>query len=46
MNIRKERLEKGLYWQKAWKLVEGCTKVSAGRKLNGNTHDYLPWLEV
>jgi protein gp37 len=30
MNISKERLEKGLYWEKAWKLVEGCTKVSVG----------------
>lgn len=28
MNILKDRLEKGLYWQRAWKLVEGCTKVS------------------
>lgn len=25
-----ERREKGLYWDRAWKLVEGCTKVSDG----------------
>lgn len=25
-----ERIAKGLYWQEAWKLVEGCTHVSAG----------------
>lgn len=25
-----ERREKGLYWDRAWKLVEGCTKVSPG----------------
>lgn len=24
------RIEKGLYWDRAWKLVEGCTKVSPG----------------
>ncbi len=30
MNIDNDRLEKGLYWQRAWKLVEGCTKVSPG----------------
>lgn len=28
MNV--ERLKKGLWWDRAWKLVEGCTKVSAG----------------
>lgn len=28
--IDKARLDKGLYWQQAWKLVEGCTKVSPG----------------
>lgn len=27
---RDGRREKGLYWDRAWKLVEGCTKVSAG----------------
>ena len=26
----KERRAKGLYWDRAWKLVEGCTKVSPG----------------
>lgn len=26
----KGRREKGLYWDRAWKLVEGCTKVSPG----------------
>lgn len=26
----KERRDKGLYWDRAWKLVEGCTKVSPG----------------
>lgn len=26
--IDKERLENGLYWQKAWSLTEGCTKIS------------------
>lgn len=26
----KERRYKGLYWDRAWKLVEGCTKVSPG----------------
>lgn len=25
-----ERRERGLYWNRAWKLVEGCTKVSPG----------------
>lgn len=25
-----ERIAKGLYWQEAWKLVEGCTHVSSG----------------
>lgn len=25
-----DRLKKGLYWEKAWKLVEGCAKVSPG----------------
>jgi len=30
MNIDQERLDKGLYWQRPWKLVEGCTKVSPG----------------
>jgi protein gp37 len=25
-----ERRARGLYWDRAWKLVEGCTKVSAG----------------
>lgn len=25
-----ERREKGLYWDRAWKLVEGCTKTSPG----------------
>jgi len=27
---REERRAKGLYWDQAWKLVEGCTKVSPG----------------
>lgn len=26
----RERRDKGLYWDRAWKLVEGCGKVSAG----------------
>ncbi len=25
-----KRLLKGLYWDRAWKLIEGCTKVSGG----------------
>ena len=25
-----ERIDKGLYWDRAWSLVEGCTAVSAG----------------
>lgn len=28
--ISDDRLKKGLYWQQAWKLVEGCSKVSPG----------------
>ncbi|MCK4620697.1 MAG: DUF5131 family protein [Desulfuromonadales bacterium] len=28
--IDQSRLDKGLYWQRAWKLIEGCTKVSPG----------------
>lgn len=28
--IDQERLEKGLYWQKAWTLIDGCRKVSPG----------------
>jgi protein gp37 len=30
MQTLQARIEKGMYWQRAWKLVEGCTKVSAG----------------
>jgi protein gp37 len=26
----KDRRAKGLYWDRAWKLIEGCTKVSPG----------------
>jgi protein gp37 len=28
--VMEERRDKGLYWDRAWKLVEGCTKVSPG----------------
>lgn len=28
--MSQERREKGLYWDQAWKLVDGCTKVSPG----------------
>lgn len=28
--IGKDRIEKGLFWNRAWTLVEGCTPVSAG----------------
>ncbi len=28
--IKKERLEKGLYWNHAWSIVEGCVPVSTG----------------
>lgn len=28
--MSQERREKGLFWDKAWKLVEGCTKISPG----------------
>ena len=27
-----ERIEKGMYWDRAWSLVRGCTKVSEGCK--------------
>lgn len=30
MNLEPERMDKGLYWGRAWKLIEGCTKVSPG----------------
>jgi protein gp37 len=28
--MKRERREKGLFWDRAWKLVEGCSKVSPG----------------
>lgn len=28
--VSPERMARGLYWHEAWKLVEGCTHVSAG----------------
>ena len=28
--VRRERLTKGLWWDRAWSLVEGCSKVSPG----------------
>lgn len=28
--VDSDRIARGLYWQEAWKLVEGCTHVSAG----------------
>ena len=28
--VSPERMARGLYWQEAWKLVEGCTHISAG----------------
>jgi protein gp37 len=30
MGMDAERLKRGLYWDAAWKLVEGCSKVSPG----------------
>jgi protein gp37 len=30
MNIDPSRLNRGLYWQRAWTLVEGCSPVSPG----------------
>ncbi len=30
MRIKPERIEKGLYWDRAWSLVGGCTPVSEG----------------
>ena len=30
MNISQKRLDKGLYWERAWTLVNGCMKVSEG----------------
>jgi len=30
MNIRQERMLKGMPWNEAWSLVEGCSPVSAG----------------
>lgn len=28
--MNQDRIDKGLYWDRAWKLIEGCTKVSPG----------------
>ncbi len=28
--IDKKRIDKGLYWSRAWSIVDGCTKVSEG----------------
>ena len=30
MNISQKRIDKGLWWERAWSLVDGCTKVSEG----------------
>lgn len=37
-----KRLDKGMWWDRAWSLVEGCTHVSAGRTLDGVIHNGLP----
>ncbi len=30
MNISQKRIDKGLWWERAWSLVDGCTKISEG----------------
>ncbi len=33
--ISPKRLQRGLYWERAWSLVEGCTTVEAGMTCRG-----------
>ena len=30
MKVSQDKIDKGIYWQKPWQLVDGCTKVSEG----------------
>ena len=37
--VSAERIAKGLWWDRAWSLVDGCTPVSEGCE-SGGVHDF------